>query len=325
MSVSFDDGDHWKAWQLNLPRTGVNDLLIHDRDLIAATQGRALWIFDDLTPLRNGDPTVIPKVPVLVPPAPTIRVSKNENRDTPLPPEIPTTANPPAGAVIDYNLPTNSTTAKLEILDSKGEAIRSFRSDDKPVRPKAERYFSEFWQQQLSILPAREGHNRFVWNLRYERPKSPSYEYSIAATPGQDTPALPQGMLVIPGRYTLRLTAQGQTQESPLTVQRDPRSTATVADMQAEFAFYREVSKTLADVSDKYDSAKELDKKLETETADTHKIKRKEIAKLVDAVDALIALVTDLEEADGPPTTAQRQLYTEIKQQLETGLKTIPL
>jgi len=324
--VSFDDGDHWKPWQLNLPRTGVNDLLLHDRDLIAATQGRALWIFDDLTPLRNGDPTVAVQTTLLVPPAPAIRISKNENRDTPLPPEVPTTANPPAGAVIDYYLSGSATPVVLEILDSKGELIRKFRSDDKPERPKAKRYFSEFWQQKLSVLPAHTGHNRFVWDMRYARPKSPEYEYSIAAVPGQDTPALPQGMLVVPDRYTLRLIDGDKTVTQTLIVERDPRSTATVADIQAQLALYREVSKTLADVSDKYDSAKELDKKLETIIAEkgrerkeieTAQTKRKEITKFVEAVDALIALTTDLEGADGLPTTSQRQLYEEIKQQLK--------
>ncbi len=324
--ASFDDGAHWKPWQLNLPRTGVNDLLIHDRDLIAATQGRALWIFDDVTPLRNGDPTVAVQTTMLAPPAPAIRLSQNENRDTPLPPEVPTTANPPAGAVIDYFLPATATPVVLEILDSKGELIRKFRSDDKPERPKATRYFSELWQQKLSVLPAHAGHNRFVWDMRYTRPKSPEYEYSIAAVPGQDTPALPQGMLVVPDRYTLRLIDGDKTITQTLIVERDPRSTAIVADMQAQLAFYREVSKTLADVSDKYDAAKVLDLKLEAIIAEKARkqkeiedaqSKRKEISKFVDAVDALIALATDLEGADGPPTTPQRNLYAEIKEQLK--------
>jgi photosystem II stability/assembly factor-like uncharacterized protein len=329
--VSFDDGDHWQPLQLNLPRTGVNDLLVHDKDLIAATQGRALWVLDDVTPLRQIDADTVTTQPVLVQPSAAVRLSPNENRDTPLPPEMPTTPNPPTGAVIDYFLHrVPASLVVLEILDEKGVIVRAFRSDDKPERTNAEHEFAELWLQPLPVLPARIGHNRFVWDLLYDRPKAPQYGYSIAAVPGLDTPALPQGMPVLPGRYSARLVVDGKPLLQSFTVERDPRSSATIEDLRAQLVFYREVTSALAGYTEKYQKVKALDINLERITSGKVKPKsqkelrsaqeqRKQLARFVAAVDALDALAVDLEQADGPPTVPQHALYEESVSFLQTA------
>src|SRR5208337_2866093 len=51
--VSLDDGDHWQSLQLNLPVSSIRDLTIHEDDLVVATHGRAFWILDNITPLRQ--------------------------------------------------------------------------------------------------------------------------------------------------------------------------------------------------------------------------------------------------------------------------------
>ena len=56
--VSFDDGDHWQSLQLNLPATSMRDLMVKGNDLILATHGRAFWILDDITPLRQMNDSV---------------------------------------------------------------------------------------------------------------------------------------------------------------------------------------------------------------------------------------------------------------------------
>jgi photosystem II stability/assembly factor-like uncharacterized protein len=326
MFVSFDDGDHWQPLQMNLPRTGVNDLLVHGNDLIVATQGRAIWSLDDVSPLRNLSNTT---PPALLPPAVVYRLSRNENRDTPLPPEFPTTPNPPVGAIIDYVLTAaSSQPITIEILDSKGEVIRTWHSKDKPVRPEAERYFSDLWIRPIIVPSAHAGHNRFVWNLRYEHPKSPSYTYSIAAVPGQDTPVVPQGMLVLPGAYKVRLSVDGKTYTQPLSVKMDPRSKTKAGDFAAQYAFYKEVTRTLADISPKYEEQQKMNKKFteislgkvkeaSPDEIEKAKIQVKELSKFFAAVDALVSLTTDLEEADGPPSAAQRALYAESKKVIE--------
>ena len=56
MFISFDNGAHWQPFQLNLPNVPITDIRVHHKDLVVATQGRALWILDDLTPLHQLDP-----------------------------------------------------------------------------------------------------------------------------------------------------------------------------------------------------------------------------------------------------------------------------
>ena len=300
--VSFDEGNNWESLQLNLPTSGINDLLVHQKDLVAATQGRALWILDDITPLRHM-PANNP-APALVPPAPAIRVSQNENRDTPLPPEFPTTPNPTTGVTIDYFLAKDSFT-KLEILNASGEVIRTFQSNDSPRRPSSTRYFSEFWLHPPVMLPAHMGHNRFVWDLRHTRPTAPEYEYSIGAVPGRDTPLLPQGIQVLPGQYTARLTVDGATFSQPIVVLPDPRVDYNREDLESQVNFYNEVAGKLADVTRTRQSLMKNDPQLESE----------EGTRITEIVSALTSLLEDLEGSDGPPTAKQRALLKEITQQ----------
>ena len=224
VSVSFDDGGRWQPLELNLPTVWVRDLLVHGNDLVAATQGRALWILDDVSPLRQARAEIAASAAHLYRPAEAIRVRRNENRDTPLPPETPLGPNPPAGAVIDYTVGEGARgPVTVEILDGRGELVRRASSDDPPETLEANRYFAEGWLKPQARPSPRPGHHRFVWDLRYPRPRSAEYEYSIAAVWGEDTPAEPEGALALPGRYTVRLTADGRSQTQPLTVGNDPR------------------------------------------------------------------------------------------------------
>lgn len=329
--VSYDDGHQWHPLQFNLPRTSVNDLLVHKNDLIAATQGRAIWILDDVTALRHLNPDSLDSEPVLVPPVRAIRMAKNENRDTPLPPEVPATPNPPIGAVLDYYLPEQpSEPIALEILNEQGEVVRRFESDEKPERPKVDLYFAEEWIQPWSALPARKGQNRFVWDLRHARPQSPGYEYSIAAVFDQDTPIVPQGILVVPGKYLVRLIVDEKNYDRPLWIEPDPRIRIKPENLEAQLLFYREVTATLAAASEKKEAAEKREKELAAsnegkdanipEVADAQK-ERKALTDFISALNALISLVIDLENSDGPPTDGQRQLYAEYKTTLEASTK----
>ena len=90
--------------------------------------------------------------------------------------------------MIDYELATAQGPVALEFLDAQGQVVRHFASDETPKRPQANQYFDEDWLQEPAALPARAGHNRFVWNLRTVRPRALDYDFSIAAVPGVDTP-----------------------------------------------------------------------------------------------------------------------------------------
>src|SRR5215472_772143 len=114
--VSFDDGDHWQPLQLNLPVTSVRDFAIHGDDLVIATHGRAFWIMDNITPLRQIAAGVKADKTYLFEPAVAVRVDNDVFLGSPFPPEEPMSKNPSDGAVIDYYLPANAQKLTLEIF-----------------------------------------------------------------------------------------------------------------------------------------------------------------------------------------------------------------
>ncbi|MEO8504129.1 MAG: hypothetical protein ABI609_09550 [Acidobacteriota bacterium] len=323
VAVSFDDGEHWSTLSLNLPTTAVNDIAVHGTDVILATQGRALWVLDDVTPLRYlGKPLT---EPVLVPPAPAVRLSGNENRDTPLPPEMATTANAPSGALIDYQLPqAPKGPVVIDILDASGAIVRHFASNEPRERPKAFQYFHERWLKPLTVPGAQAGHNRFLWNLRTAQPKAPDYDFSIAATPFTDTDTVPHGGLVVPGKYTVRLKVDDFTGTAELTVLQDPRSDTPLAAMEAQFALLRRSTEALEHATRDLEAvAEEKAGLLRVESAG-----RPKALKRIEALESshgdlelvagqLASLVGDLEASDGPPTGPQLKLCDEATNALE--------
>ncbi|MGC1451098.1 MAG: glycoside hydrolase [Candidatus Sulfotelmatobacter sp.] len=234
--VSFDDGDHWQSLQLNLPRTSMRDLWIHENDLIVATHGRSFWILDDLTPLREASAAIAGSVHLFAP-APAYRVERDTYTDTPLPPDEPVGTNPPDGAILDYYLPAASTNVTLEVLDAQGHPVRRFSNSDKPDITEEElqkQLIPLYWVRKFRQLPADAGMHRWVWDLHHPAPTSTRHEYPISAIP-HDTPRLPLGPTVLPGIYSVRLTVDGKTSTTPLTIQMDPRVKTSTAGLQKKF------------------------------------------------------------------------------------------
>ena len=236
--VSLDDGDHWKPLQYNLPHTSMRDLLVKDDDLVVATHGRSFWVLDDVSPLRalaasHGS------APELFPPAAAWRVRRDTNTDTPYPSDEPAGQNPPDGAIVDYSLPQDAHgLVTLEILDSSGQVLRRYTSND-PVVPDAKTLATElippYWPAIHGPLPASPGMHRWVWNLRAAAPMATHYEYPIAAVP-HSTPLAPQGPLVPPGVYQVQLTVNGKSVTAPVTVRMDPRVKMTAPELAGLYA-----------------------------------------------------------------------------------------
>jgi hypothetical protein len=128
--------------------------------------------------------------------------------------------------VIDYWLPLEPKgPVTLEIRDASGAVVRRFSSADKPAALPADPYFAKEWLKPEPRLSAARGAHRWVWDMRRPRPKAVTYNYSIAAIWGLDTPLDPRGQFVEPGRYTVVLTVDGREQTAPLDLVPDPRVT----------------------------------------------------------------------------------------------------
>ena len=228
---SLDAGENWQSLKLNMPATSIRDLVIKDDDLVIGTHGRSFWILDNITPLRqiNINKT---KETVLFKPQKAIRVRWNMNTDTPLPPEEPAGENPPDGAMIDYYLNSNSSSpVKLEIMNAKRDIIRTFTSND-TLYTIPEVNIPLYWIRPQQILAASAGAHRFLWDMRYTPLNTPA-AYPMTAII-HNTPPDATAPWVMPGNYTVRLTANGQTQEQPITISMDPRVKTGTAQWQRQ-------------------------------------------------------------------------------------------
>ena len=233
--VSFDDGDHWQSLRLNLPATSIRDLVIHGDDVVVGTHGRSFWILDNITPLRQIDLAIVGSDVRLFTPQITYRVRRDNNTDTPLPPEEPAGKNPPDGAMLDYFLKSEAKEVDIEIVDSSGKAIRKFSSADKSEQINESKLnIPTYWIRPQQIPSTAPGMHRFVWDLRYPAPQSVRHEYPISAI-YRDTPRLPLGPAALPGRYTVKLTVNGKNYTQPLMIKTDPRVKASEDDLRRQF------------------------------------------------------------------------------------------
>jgi photosystem II stability/assembly factor-like uncharacterized protein len=236
--VSLNDGDHWQPLQLNLPHTSMRDLAIHGDDLIVATHGRSFWILDDITPLRLWSSRVAREPLQLFAPQTAVRFRWNRNTDTPLPPEIPAAQNPPDGAIINYFLTDSSRgEVKLEVFDAQNHLVRRYSSADQPKpmdKIAAENPIPMYWVRPQQILSSEAGFHRFVWDLHYAPPDSLNHEFPISAI-YRNTPELPLGAMALPGRYVVKLTVNGKSQEQPLNLRMDPRIKTPTGELRAQF------------------------------------------------------------------------------------------
>src|SRR5438270_88935 len=245
--VSFNDGANWRALKLNLPTTPVHDLVIEGNDLVVATHGRAFWILDDLSPLRQYRDDIAQKDAFLYTPGPAYRIQAGQLGERH--PSKRVGQNPPTGAMIYYFLkdaPKAGTETTIEILDASGKVIRKYSSTqynalEEPLDPDEKK-------PEKQIKPE-AGLNRFVWDLRYEQAHHvPGYylwEYGTGA----------RGPVAVPGKYQVRLTVGNQTQTAAFELKLDPRVHVSQADLEQQFNLLMETREELSRV---YDSVNQI-------------------------------------------------------------------
>ncbi len=250
--VSFDDGDAWQSLQKNLPPVPVHDMCVSEDDLVAATHGRAFWVMENLTSLRQVTPEILAKDGHVFAPQTVYRGQ--------------------GGAAIQYWLKTPNQKLTLEIVDARGTVVRRFSSDATPpaagpvaapaqatdpaaarqrvdsltalgVMPAALRAVAECAEGEAASagavvvsagggftqrVPNAVGLNTFNWNLQLEG--GTTFPGLIMWAAGGSA-----GPTIVPGQYTVHLSIGERHETATLEVRKDPRSTATAADFQAQF------------------------------------------------------------------------------------------
>jgi photosystem II stability/assembly factor-like uncharacterized protein len=235
MFISFDDGGHWQHFDQNMPTVPITDIKLHHNDMIVATQGRSMWIMDDVSPLRQLSPSTAATAAVLFKPRDAVRARLSGGRGfgggggggaQPGQPQFPS-----YGATINYYLgraPSDPIT--IEISDAAGKVVRTYSSesaanaaggagagagagaaanDDDDEAPGPRRVAPPV------RLTANNGMNRLTWDFNN-------------AT----------GMMVPPGSYRVKMTSGSWSATQPLTLTMDPRLTAdkiTVADLREQY------------------------------------------------------------------------------------------
>jgi len=234
MYLSFDDGANWQSLQLNLPVTPITDLAIHKREkeLVAATQGRSFWIFDDLPLLHQAmDAGGFKSIndTHLFKPKESYRMPGGGG--FPLPATATVGRNPASGVVVYYSLKAKPTTdVVIEFLDASGKSVRKFTGRlPRPgaggagatgQAPAAEG--EGFGGGGAAPVPTDAGLNRFVWDMRYaDAVRFPGMILWSGET---------RGPKVVPGNYQVKLTVDGSTMTATFEVRADPRLTTTAAD-----------------------------------------------------------------------------------------------
>ncbi|MDG5490660.1 glycosyl hydrolase [Psychroserpens sp. SPM9] len=218
MYISFNDGKNWKPFQLNLPIVPITDLALKDNNLIVATQGRSLWIIDDLTVLHQlyGSNS---EVSQLFKPKDTYRMDGGYRKGSKT-----AGTNHPNGVMTYFNLKSydaETDEVSLTYFDTKGDTIKTYSSKNK----------------KKDKLEVKKGMNQFVWNMTYDGAEKLDGMILWWASLS--------GPKAIPGTYKVDLNVNGEATSQSFNIIADPRAESTQADMQKQFDFIKDVNTTM--------------------------------------------------------------------------------
>ncbi|MDX2184333.1 MAG: glycosyl hydrolase [Gemmatimonadaceae bacterium] len=212
--VSFDNGRRWQPLQNNLPIVPVSDLAVHRNDLVVSTQGRSLWLLDDLTPLQQlmaGAPSA--KAHLFEPRA-TERIGATNIGGADSPDLAPDARA--EGVILTYWLADSASAVTIDITDAQGRLVRRLSSDSAAAR-----------RSQTSRLKTGKGSHRTAWDITYAGP---------TLEPGVVVWGYTGGVKAPPGTYTATFSANGVTQTQTIRVLPDPRLSIAQADYDAQLA-----------------------------------------------------------------------------------------
>ncbi len=334
MYVSFDDGNSWSPFQLNLPITSIRDLHVRDNDLIAATHGRSFWMIDDLTPLHQLSDEVANAKFYLFKPDQAYRMQQSKGWQEPNTKLVG--ENHPDGAIINYFIKDmhETDTISIDILEMDGSLIQRFSNlaEEDKLNPEANK-----------PLEVSSGGNRLIWNMRY--PGYKTFEGMVFYSSPNAGPK------AVPGNYKIRLNYNGKTSEQILTVVKDPRMPNSEDDYQKQFDFLikirdqvsransaiidvRTVKKDLDYLKGKEELSKELkdmisdfESKLDVIENNIHMTKNQSrqdpLNYGIRINNRLAFLMTDSQRGDYPPTDQAEEFLVELTKELDAEISAL--
>ena len=227
MYISHDDGISWNPFQLNLPIVPITDLTIKNGSLIVSTQGRGIWILDDLTVIHQINPNTINQEIKLFKPKKSYRILDSGGLEEVLGKSdnlfLTQGTNLANGVIIHFNIKRYDSVmdkVAISIKEKDGTLIKKFSNRDKNNK-----------------LKVKKGGNTFVWNTLYNGPETPKDMIFWSASF--------DGAKAVPGEYKVVLEKNELSEEQNFTILPDPRSEVSISQMKKQFDFINNVSKTV--------------------------------------------------------------------------------
>jgi hypothetical protein len=220
MYVSFNDGANWKPFQLNLPIVPITDLAVKENNLIVATQGRSLWMIDDLTVLHQLNEADKNQNAILFQPKDAYRTKGGARKQA----SKLAGQNHPNGVVTHFYLKefNEKDSIALTYFSQKGDTLASYSNHSKEKDKKIE---------------LKKGGNTHVWDTRGKGAEK--LDGMILWWASLD------GAKAVPGAYKVTLTVNGNNMSKDFNIIPDPRAEVTVAEMQQQFDFISDINTTI--------------------------------------------------------------------------------
>ncbi len=227
--LSFDDGLNWQPFQLNLPVVPINDLVFQDNDLVAATAGRSFWILDDVAAIQNSP---APQQPVAIFKPKDTYLLFGGSTEKPVP---GLGQNPKQGVTFDYYLDKAADSLDLELeVMYQGKLIRTI-TNKKPKDFKS-------WPggpSKPQVLPSKKGYNRFTWDFRKDQLPAVDKVFVFGSYAGSR---------VAPGTYQLRLTFEGLTSETELSILPNPKIDVSTEEYTEQQEVLKQIENAIRDI-----------------------------------------------------------------------------
>jgi photosystem II stability/assembly factor-like uncharacterized protein len=274
MYISYDDGANWKSFQLNLPEVPITDLAIKNNDLIVGTQGRSIYILDDLTLVQEKNADVLNKNLHVFSVNPAYRMPGGGRRaggGGAAPVVIPNTGmNPPNGVVFNYYLKnvTDSTKLSIELFDKNKKTIKTFSTTSKDNK-----------------IDIEKGINQFEWDMNY--PEAERVEGLILWN------GFIRGPKAAPGNYFARFKSGNDSTEISFTILPDPNYKTTQAEYDEQFNHLITIRDKSSEIMKAIKNIRELRQQMNDFSARVGKDLPKEVKQQIDTVNKQITAVED--------------------------------